>query len=186
MKKAEGTMETNTVPPTAADAAGSDISTIGSDYAARYGFRDPEAYFHKGKKGVDHEGVEMISRMKKEPDWMREFRHESLEVFLSKPMPRWGDTALLSTIDFDDIYYYIRPMENQGKTWADVPEGIKKTFDRLGIPEAERKFLAGVSAQYESEVVYHSMHEELTKKGVIFLDMDSGLREYGDLVRKHF
>ncbi len=162
------------------------ISSIGSDYETRYGFRDPEAYFHKGRKGVDHETVEMISRMKKEPDWMREFRHQALDVFFSKPMPRWGDTDLLNSINFDDIYYYIRPMENQGRTWDDVPENIKKTFDRLGIPEAERKFLAGVSAQYESEVVYHSLKEDLQKKGIVFLDMDSGLREYGDIVRKHF
>jgi Fe-S cluster assembly protein SufB len=159
---------------------------IGDDYAARYGFSDPEAYFLKAKPGLDHELVEMISRLKKEPDWMRAFRHEALDTFLAKPMPRWGDSALLDSIRFDGIHYYIRPMENAGKTWADVPEGIKKTFDRLGIPEAERKFLAGVSAQYESEVVYHSMHEALTKKGVIFLDMDSGLREHPDLVKKHF
>ena len=101
-------------------------------------------------------------------------------------MPRWGNTHLLNSIDFADIYYYIRPMENQGKTWEDVPENIKRTFDRLGIPEAEKKFLAGVSAQYESEVVYHSLKEDLEKQGIIFLDMDSGLREYPDIVQKYF
>ncbi len=164
----------------------SGIESIGNDYATRFGFRDPEEYFHKGKKGVDHEVVEMISRMKKEPEWMRDFRHQALDIFLQKPMPGWGDTELLSTINFDDIYYYVRPMENQGKSWDDVPENIKKTFDRLGIPEAERKFLAGVSAQYESEVVYHSMHEDLKKKGVIFLDMDSGVREQPEIVQKYF
>ena len=160
--------------------------SIGEDYEQRYGFHDPEEFFHKSPKGLSHEVVEMISRMKKEPDWMREFRHQALDVFLSKPMPKWGSTELLNSIDFEDIYYYLKPMENQGKTWDDVPENIKKTFDRLGIPEAERKFLAGVSAQYESEVVYHSMHKELEEKGVIFLDMDSGLRLHPDIVKKYF
>jgi len=160
--------------------------SIGDDYAARYGFSDPEAYFLKAKPGLDHEVVEMISRLKQEPDWMRRVRHEALDVFLAKPMPRWGDSALLDGIRFDSIHYYIRPVEKTGRTWEEVPEGIKRTFDRLGIPEAERKFLAGVSAQYESEVVYHSMRESLARKGVVFLDMDSGLREHPDLVRKHF
>ena len=143
------------------------IIEIGDDYAAKYGFRDPEEYFHKGAKGLDHEVVEMISRMKKEPDWMREFRHKALDIFLSKPMPGWGNTKLLNEIDFDDIYYYIKPIEAQQNSWDDVPDNIKNTFDKLGIPEAERKFLAGVSAQYESEVVYHSMKEELVKQGII-------------------
>jgi Fe-S cluster assembly protein SufB len=162
------------------------IANIGEDYDSKYGFHDPEEYFHKGAKGLSHEVVEMISRLKKEPDWMREIRHEALDVFLAKPMPRWGNTELLNSIDFEDIFYYIRPMENMGKTWEDVPENIKKTFDRLGIPEAERKFLAGVSAQYESEVVYHSLKEDLVKQGIIFLDMDSGLREYPEIVQKYF
>jgi Fe-S cluster assembly protein SufB len=162
------------------------IADIGSDYESKYGFSDPEEYFMKGAKGLSHEVVEMISRMKKEPDWIRKFRHEALDIFLSKPMPTWGNTALLNSIDFDDIFYYIRPMENMGKTWDDVPENIKKTFDRLGIPEAEKKFLAGVSAQYESEVVYHSLKEDLKKQGIIFLDMDSGLREHPEIVEKYF
>ena len=160
--------------------------TIGDDYAAKYGFRDPEAYFHKARKGVDHEIVEMISRKKKEPDWMREFRHRALDAFLAKPMPKWGDTELLNSIKFDEIYYYIKPIENQKKDWADLPENIRKTYDRLGIPEAEKKFLGGVSAQYESEVVYHSMREDLTKKGILFCDMDSGLREHPEVVKKFF
>jgi len=159
---------------------------IRDDYAAKWGFSDPEKYFHKARKGIDHEIVEMISRMKKEPDWMRLFRHEALDIFLAKPMPRWGNTDLLGTIDFDNIFYYIKPMEEQGRTWEEMPEGIRKTFDRLGIPEAERKFLAGVSAQYESEVVYHSVQESLTKQGVIFMDMDTGLREHPDIVQKYF
>ena len=162
------------------------VAAIGDDYESKYGFHDPEEYFLKGQKGVSHEVVEMISRLKKEPEWMREFRHEAFDIFNSKPMPGWGDTTLLNSINFDDIYYYIRPMENQGKSWDDVPENIKKTFDRLGIPEAERKFLAGVSAQYESEVVYHSLKEEMSKQGIIFLDMDSGLREYPEIVQKYF
>jgi len=164
----------------------STVADIGEDYETKYGFSDPEEYFMKGAKGLNHEVVEMISRMKKEPEWMRDFRHEALDIFLSKPMPRWGNTELLNSIDFDDIFYYIRPMENQGKSWDDVPENIKKTFDRLGIPEAEKKFLAGVSAQYESEVVYHSLKEDLVKQGIIFLDMDSGLREHPEIVQKYF
>ena len=162
------------------------VADIGSDYAQRYGFHDPEQYFLRSPKGLSHEVVEMISRLKKEPDWMREFRHKALDIFLAKPMPTWGDTEMLSKIDFDEITYFVRATEKQGKSWDDVPESVKRTFDRLGIPEAERKFLAGVSAQYESEVVYHSVKEELTKQGVIFLDMDSGLREHEDLVRKYF
>jgi len=162
------------------------VSDIGDNYAEKYGFRDPEKYFHKGAKGVNHEVVEMISRMKKEPEWMREFRHRALDMFLSKPMPKWGNTEILNAIDFDDIYYYIKPIEEQVADWDDVPEYIKNTFDRLGIPEAERKFLAGVSAQYESEVVYHSFQEDLEKQGVIFLDMDSGLRKHPEIVKKYF
>ncbi len=162
------------------------VADIGDDYESKYGFRDPEEYFLKASKGLSHEVVEMISRLKKEPDWMRQYRHEALDIFLAKPMPRWGDTELLNSIDFDDIYYYIRPMENQGKRWEDVPDNIKRTFDRLGIPEAEKKFLAGVSAQYESEVVYHSLKADLEKQGIIFLDMDGGLREHNDIVQKYF
>lgn len=163
-----------------------EIASIGTDYAARYGFHDPEEYFHKGARGLSHEVVEMISQMKKEPRWMADFRHKALDTFLAKPMPRWGNSKLLDSIDFDNIFYYIKPIENQGKSWDEVPDSIKNTFDKLGIPEAERKFLAGVSAQYESEVVYHSMKEDLKKQGVIFLDMDSGLREHEDIVKKYF
>ena len=159
---------------------------IGTDYASKYGFHDPEEYFARAPKGLSHEVVEMISLLKKEPEWMRELRHRSLDIFLAKPMPSWGDTELLSQIDFDEITYYVRATEKQEKSWDDLPEGVKRTFDRLGIPEAERKFLAGVSAQYESEVVYHSVKEELTKQGVIFLDMDSGLREHEEIVKKFF
>jgi len=162
------------------------LASLNADYAAKYGFHDPVDYFHKGAKGINHEVVEMISLMKKEPKWMSQRRHEALDIFFSKPMPQWGNTTLLSEINFEDIYYFMKPVEEMSKSWDDVPEYIKKTFDRLGIPEAEKKFLGGVSAQYESEVVYHSMHEDLKKQGVIFLDMDSGLREQEEIVQKYF
>ncbi|MCG0239010.1 MAG: Fe-S cluster assembly protein SufB [Firmicutes bacterium] len=158
------------------------LDFLPSEY--KYGFRDPEKYVFKARKGLDREVVEQISRMKGEPDWMREFRLKSLEIFLSKPLPTWG--ADLSQIDFNDIYYYVKPTEKHARSWDEVPEEIKRTFDRLGIPEAERKFLAGVSAQYESEVVYHNIRKDLEEKGVIFMDMDSALREHPDLVRQYF
>ena len=150
----------------------------------KYGFHDKEQPVFKAEKGLSHLVVDQISDIKNEPDWMRKFRHDALEIFFSKPMPTWG--ADLSGIDFDNIFYYLRPVEKQGKNWDDVPEDIKRTFDRLGIPEAERKFLAGVGAQYESEVVYHSLKEEWQKLGVVFLDMDSGLREHEDVVKEYF
>ncbi|MFH1372225.1 MAG: Fe-S cluster assembly protein SufB [bacterium] len=162
------------------------LASLNADYAVRYGFKDPVNYFHKGARGINHEVVEMISRMKKEPSWMTAKRHEALDIFLSKPMPQWGNTDLLGEIDFDNIYYFMKPVAEQSKDWADVPDYIKKTFDRLGVPEAEQKFLGGLSAQYESEVVYHSMRDDLKKLGVVFLDMDSSLREREDIVRKYF
>jgi Fe-S cluster assembly protein SufB len=163
-----------------------DLARLNTDYEARYGFKDPVDYFHKGAKGINHEVVEMISQMKKEPRWMADRRHEALDIFLAKPTPGWGNTALLSEIDFANIFYFMKPIENQQKSWDDVPEYIRKTFDRLGIPEAEKNFLGGVSAQYESEVVYHSMKEDLKEQGVVFLDMDSGLREFPEIVQKYF
>jgi len=150
----------------------------------QYGFRDEENYFFKSEKGLSEEVVRKISEMKGEPEWMLEYRLKALEYFKRRPMPEWG--ADLSGIDFDDIYYYIRPAEQKGRTWDEVPAYIKETFDKLGIPEAEKKYLAGVGAQYESEVVYHSLREDLEKMGVVFLDMDSGLREYPELVKKYF
>ncbi len=152
----------------------------------KYGFKDPEIAVFKAEKGLNHDVVRAISERKKEPAWMTEFRLRSLDLFLAKPMPRWGNTELLEAIDFDEIYYYLKPTEGQGRTWEEVPAYIKDTFEKLGIPEAERKFLAGVSAQYESEVVYHSLQEEIEKLGVIFTDMDTGLREHEELVRKYF
>ena len=162
------------------------VAGINQDYTEKYGFHDPEDYFLKAPKGLDHEVVEMISRKKKEPDWMREIRHEALDIFTEKPMPKWGNMELLGELDFENIHYYIKPKGEQAQDWDDVPENIKKTFERLGVPEAERKFLAGVTAQYESEVVYHSISRDLEKMGVLFMDMDSGLREHPDIVRKFF
>ncbi len=150
----------------------------------KFGFNMPENYAFKSKRGLDRDTVEEISYMKGEPQWMRDFRLRALRTFEKKPMPQWGGN--LNDIDLQNIFYYIKPMENQGRTWEDVPADIKTTFDRLGIPEAERKFLAGVGAQYESEVVYHSLREDLEKQGVIFKDMDSGLRENPELVQEYF
>jgi len=158
------------------------LTGVKDDY--QYGFHDVEKPVFKSKRGLDHSVIDEISDQKNEPQWMRDFRHQALDIFLSKPMPTWG--ADLSGIDFDEIFYYLRPSGGSEKSWDDVPENIKNTFERLGIPEAERKFLAGVGAQYDSEVVYHSLKQEWEKLGVIFLDMDSGLREHEDLVREYF
>jgi len=163
----------------------SNLNDIGSDYS-QYGFHDVENYVFKSGKGLTRDLVIKISKMKNEPEWMLKFRLRALDIFLKKPMPRWANSELLDAIDFENIHYYIRPSEKSENNWDDVPEGIKQTFDRLGIPEAERKFLAGVTAQYESEVVYHSIREDLEKEGVIFLDMDSGLRLHEEIVREHF
>ncbi|HET9921136.1 MAG TPA: Fe-S cluster assembly protein SufB [Ktedonobacteraceae bacterium] len=148
------------------------------------GFHVAENYVFKSQRGLNRQIVEQISEMKGEPDWMRKFRLKSLDLFNKRPMPTWG--ADLSGIDFDNIFYYVKPMQEQGKTWEEVPSEIKETFDRLGIPQAERKYLAGVTAQYESEAVYHKVREDLEKLGVIFTDMDSALRLYPDLVKEHF
>ncbi len=149
----------------------------------KYDFRTDTKAVFKARKGLDAEIVHQISDMKDEPDWMREFRLQSLEIFESKPTPAWGGDI---EIDFQDIYYYLKPTEAQGKTWEDVPQEIKETFDKLGIPEAEKKFLAGVKAQFESEVVYGSLQEELGNKGVIFTDTDTAVREHPDLLREYF
>lgn len=161
-----------------------ELKRLGSEYAEKYGFRDPEQYVFKARKGLDREVVEQISWIKNEPEWMRDFRLKALEYFLRRPMPTWG--ADLSELNFDEIVYYIKPTERQGSSWDELPEHIRRTFDRLGIPEAERRFLAGVGAQYESEVVYHSLREELKRLGVIFVDMDTAVREYPDLVKQYF
>src|SRR6267143_948922 len=157
---------------------------VGSDYKEKYGFFVPEDYVFKAKRGLTPDIVKEISFMKGEPEWMTKFRLRSLEIFRKKPMPKWG--ADLSVIDFENIFYYLKASDKQSKTWEELPPDIKATYDRLGVPEAERKFLAGVSAQYESEVVYHSLQEELTKKGVIFTDTDSALRDHPDLFKEYF
>ncbi len=149
----------------------------------KYDFHTESKAVFKARKGVDAEIVNQISDMKNEPEWMRKFRLEALEIFESKPMPKWGGSI---DIDFQDIYYYLKPTDHQGKSWDDVPQEIKDTFDKLGIPEAEKKFLAGVKAQFESEVVYGSLKEELGNQGVIFTDTDTAVREHPDLVREYF
>jgi len=150
----------------------------------RYGFKNPEKYVYKSQKGLNRSVVEKISAMKSEPGWMLEFRLKALEHFLKMPLPHWGPD--LSGLDLEDLYYYVRPMEEQENNWDDVPEEIKNTFERLGIPEAERKFLAGVGAQYESEMVYHSIQKQLEGQGVIFLSIEEGLRQHPDIFRVYF
>src|SRR5215203_4571845 len=157
---------------------------INADYTERYGSHDAENYLYKAPKGLTRELVEKISEFKNEPQWMRDFRLKSLDHFLARPMPTWG-SPMLAEVDFDDIHYFVRASERAERSWDDVPDDVKKTFDRLGIPEAERKFLAGVGAQYESEVVYHQVREDLEEQGVQFLDMDSALREHPEILREH-
>jgi Fe-S cluster assembly protein SufB len=161
------------------------LKDINADYKERFGFHDAENYLYKAPKGLTRDTVLHLSKHKDEPEWMLEFRLKALQHFLDRPQPTWG-SPMLAEVDYDNIHYFVRASEKASRTWDDVPEDIKKTFDRLGIPEAERKFLAGVGAQYESEVVYHQVREDLEKQGVIFMDMDSGLREHEDLVREYF
>ena len=160
-----------------------DSATLALGEINKYDFRTESPAVFKARRGLDAEIVLQISEMKREPAWMRDFRLKSLEIFNSKPMPNWGGRI---GVDFQDIFYYLKPAEQQGKTWEEVPDAIKQTFDRLGIPEAERKFLAGVKAQFESEVVYGSLQEDLAKKGVIFTDTDTAVREHPDLLREYF
>jgi Fe-S cluster assembly protein SufB len=153
-----------------------------SDY--KYGFHDSDTSVFKSERGLNLEIVEKISSMKGEPQWMLDFRIKALDHFIKRPIPTWGPD--LSKLDLDNIFYYVRPAEAESRSWEDVPETIKNTFDKLGIPEAERKFLAGVGAQYESEMVYHKIHESLEKQGVIFLSIEDGLRKHPDLFREYF
>jgi len=150
----------------------------------KYGFQDPDTSVFKSRKGLDRKVVQQISEMKNEPKWMLDFRLKALEHYQKRPTPTWGGD--LSKLDLDDIYYYVKPTEEESRTWEDVPETIKNTFDKLGIPEAERKFLAGVGAQYESEMVYHRVQEHLEEQGVIFLSIEEGLRQHPDLFRQYF
>ena len=153
-----------------------------SDY--QYGFSDPDTFVFKSRKGLDEEVVREISAMKGEPEWMLEFRLKALKHYQERPLPTWG--ADLNGLDLDEIYYYVKPTEEQSRTWSDVPETIKNTFDKLGIPEAEQKYLAGVGAQYDSEMIYHSVKEELDKQGVIFMSIEDGLRHHPEIFREYF
>jgi Fe-S cluster assembly protein SufB len=149
----------------------------------KYDFRTESTAVFKARKGIDKEIVLQISEIKNEPDWMRQFRLDAFEIFESKPTPTWGGAI---DLDFQDIFYYLKPTNEQGKTWDEVPQEIKDTFEKLGIPEAERKYLSGVKAQFESEVVYGSLKQDLADQGVIFTDTDTAVREYPDLVREYF
>jgi len=154
------------------------------DYS-KYDFKDStEMYVHLSKKGLSKDTVREISKLKDEPQWMLDFRLRAYDVFMKKPMPQWGGD--LNKIDYQNIYYYAKASDKTEKNWDDVPENVKNTFDKLGIPEAEKKFLAGVGAQYESEVVYHSLREDLAKQGVLFLDTDTALKEQPELFKKYF
>ncbi len=157
---------------------------INMDYS-QYDFRDStETYVHLSKKGLSKETVLDISKLKNEPQWMLDFRLRSYEIFMKKPTPEWGGD--LRSIDFQNIYYYAKASDKTENNWEDVPQEVKNTFDKLGIPEAEKKFLAGVGAQYESEVVYHSLREDLAKQGVIFLDTDTALKKQPEIFKKYF
>ena len=150
----------------------------------KWGFKDPETFVFRSPKGLNREIVEQISNMKGEPQWMLDFRLKALEHFRNRPMPTWGGD--ISKLDLDNIYYYVKPTDQEGKSWDDVPDTIKDTFNKLGIPEAEQKFLAGVGAQYESEMVYHSIQKHLEEQGVIFLSIEEGLRQHPELFREYF
>ncbi|MCQ6264083.1 Fe-S cluster assembly protein SufB [Fictibacillus sp. WQ 8-8] len=150
----------------------------------KYGFHDKDVSIFRSKRGLTKEVVVEISKMKNEPQWMLDFRLKSLEQFYKMPMPQWGGN--LKDLNFDDITYYVKPSEKSEKSWDEVPPEIKATFDKLGIPEAEQKYLAGVSAQYESEVVYHNMKEDLTDLGILFTDTDTALKEHEEIFREYF
>src|SRR3990172_9229368 len=158
---------------------------VRGSYEDTYGFHDDDVtYAFKSQRGLNADIVRQISEMKGEPSWMTDIRLRAYKIFVSKPMPTWGGD--LTGIDFDNIFYYVRATDKQGHTWDEVPEEIKRTFDKLGIPEAEQRYLQGVSAQYDSESVYHNIRADLESKGVIFMDMDSALRERPDIIQEYF
>lgn len=165
-------------------ASSAEVKSLEGLDGYKYGFSDPDVSVYRAPKGLSREVVEQISEMKGEPQWMREFRLKALDHYLARPIPTWGPD--LSHLNLDEIYCYVRPAEAEGRSWDDVPNTIKQTFDRLGIPEAEQRFLAGVGAQYESEMVYHKIQEHLEEQGVIFLSIENGLREHPDLFREYF
>ena len=150
------------------------------------GWHDPENSTIRFDFGLSEEVVRQISKLKEEPEWMTDIRVKAFKHFSERPMPTWGNTSMLEEIDFENICYYLKSSDSTERDWEDVPDDIRNTFERLGIPEAEQKWLSGVTAQYESEAVYHSIREDLEKQGVIFLDMDSGLKEYPEIVKKWF
>ncbi|MDO8660723.1 MAG: Fe-S cluster assembly protein SufB, partial [Candidatus Woesearchaeota archaeon] len=161
-----------------------ELQFLNTEYEQKYGFKEDTPAVFSTNPGVSEDVVRQISQKKNEPEWMLDFRLKAFKMFLSKPMPKWG--ANLSVIDFDKIIYYLKPSGSKAKSWDDVPEKIKNTFERLGIPEAERKFLGGVGAQYESETVYHKLREDLEKKGVVFLDTDTALKTHPELFKQWF
>ena len=150
----------------------------------KLGWSDAEDYVFKPKRGLDENIIKEMSWMKGEPDWMRDYRLKSYAQFLKRPMPNWGGD--MSEIFFDDIFYYIKPTDHQVDAWDELPDSVKETYEKLGIPEAERKYLAGVTAQYESEVVFHRNREDLEAQGILFCDMDTALREYPEIVKQYF
>ena len=150
------------------------------------GWHDPENSTIRFDFGLSEEVVRQISELKEEPEWMTDIRVKAFKHFSERPMPTWGNTSMLEEIDFENICYYLKSSDSTERDWEDVPDDIRNTFERLGIPEAEQKWLSGVTAQYESEAVYHSIREDLEKQGVIFLDMDSGLKEHPEIVKKWF
>ncbi|MCY4518797.1 MAG: Fe-S cluster assembly protein SufB [Acidimicrobiaceae bacterium] len=150
----------------------------------KLGWSDEEDYVFKPRKGLNEEIIREMSALKKEPQWMLDFRLRAYKIFQRKPMPNWGGD--MSQIYFDEIYYYIKPTEGQVDAWEELPDSVKDTYEKLGIPEAERKYLAGVTAQYESEVVYHRNREDLEAQGVLFSDMDSAIKEYPEMVQRYF
>ncbi len=155
--------------------------------AYELGWHDTEVdYVFKPKKGLNEDIIREMSLMKQEPEWMLRFRLKAYKRFLARPVPTWGGDGALDDIDFDDIYYYIKPTAGQVKDWDMVPQSIKETYEKLGIPQAERKYLAGVTAQYESEVVYHRNRADLAGLGVLFCDMDTAVREYPEIVKQYF
>jgi Fe-S cluster assembly protein SufB len=152
--------------------------------SSRYDFKTPEKYAYRSKKGLSEDVIREISKMKKEPEWMLKKRLEGLKHFKETPLPKWGPD--LSKLNFDDLFYYVKPSGSVEEKWDKVPDEIKDTFDKLGIPEAERKFLAGSTAQFESQAVYHHLKKQWEDKGIIFTDMDTALREHPEIVKKHF
>lgn len=154
------------------------------DESYKLGHHDEIKYSYRSKKGLNEQVIREISTIKNEPEWMLVKRLAALKLYEKIPVPKWGGN--ISEIKFDDIYYYLRPTERPGKTWEEVPDAIKKTFDKIGVPEAEKEMLAGVKAQYDSEVIYGSLKKTLAEKGVVFLGMDEGLARYPEIVKEYF